>query len=289
MPPDLMTKPPAVAASARAEAVRTHYQAAIPDREALLGRIAAAVDAMAPPIDARRLAPLDQFHMGGLAATAAVADRVGITADLFVLDAGSGLGGPARYLAETFGCHVVGVDLSPDYVAVARLLTDRAGLADRIAFREGNLGDLPFEDATFDLVWTQHVAMNIADRAGLYAELRRVLKPGGRLAFYDPLAADGPADVIYPVPWAPTAETSTLLTLGETRSALEQAGFAVSSLEDVTAEAMGWAARQGSPAEPGAVNAATIVGPRMAEMVANFVRNLREQRVRLVMGLAEAI
>ena len=192
-----------------AATVRDHYQAPIADREALLARIAAAVDAMEPPLDARRLAPLDQFHMGGLAATIAFAGRVGVAAGSVVLDAGSGLGGPARYLAEMFGCRVDGVDLSPDYVAIARLLTDRAGLADRVAFREGDLAALPFNDARFDLVWTQHVAMNIADRAGLYRELRRVLKPGGRLAFYDPLAADGHPDVTYPVPWAQTVATST--------------------------------------------------------------------------------
>ena len=163
-------------------------------------------------------------------------------ADAAVLDAGSGLGGPARYLAETFGCHVEGVDLSPDYVAIARLLTDRAGLADRVAFGEGDLTALPFEDARFDLVWTQHVAMNIADRAGLYRELRRVLKPDGRLAFYDPLAADGHPDPIYPVPWAQTGATSTLLTADETCAVLEGAGFAVASLDDVTEAALGWAA-----------------------------------------------
>lgn len=272
----------------QADAVRDHYQAAIAGREALLARINAAVDAMEPPINARRLAPLDQFHMGGLAATIAFAERVGIAADAAVLDAGSGLGGPARYLAETFGCQVEGVDLSPDYVAVARLLTGRAGLAGRVAFREGDLTALPFEDARFGLVWTQHVAMNIADRASLYRELRRVLKPGGRLAFYDPLAADGHPDLTYPVPWAQTAATSTLLTAEETRSGLAEAGFAVLSLDDVTDQAMCWAAQQGPPAQPGGVNTAMIVGARMAEMAGNFVRNLRDGRVRLGIGLARA-
>lgn len=270
-----------------ADTVRAHYQAAIADREALLARIAAAVDAMDPPIDARALAPLDQFHMGGLAATIAVAERIGVAADALVLDAGSGLGGPARYLAETFGCQVEGVDLSPDYVAVAQMLTDRAGLAKMVTFREGDLTRLPFEDARFDLVWTQHVAMNIADRAGLYRELRRVLKPGGRLAFYDPLAAHGRPDLIYPVPWAQTAETSTLLAADETRALLEESGFAVASLDDVTEQAIGWAAQQGPPAKAGAANTGMIVGPRMAEMVGNFVRNLREGRLRLMVGIAE--
>ncbi len=272
------------------DTVRAHYQAAIADREALLARIATAVDAMPPPIDARRLAPLDQFHMGGLAATEAFARGVVIAPETAVLDAGSGLGGPARYLAETFGCTVEGVDLSPDYVAVARLLTDRAGLADRVVFRTGDLVDLPFDDARFDLVWTQHVAMNIADRAGLYRELRRVLRPGGRLAFYDPLAVDGHPAVAYPVPWAQTAETSTLLTADETRATVEGAGFSMQSLVDVTADAIGWASpQQVAVPPPGGVNAGMIVGARMVEMAANFVRNLREHRVRLMIGVATAV
>ena len=275
--------------TARSDAVRDHYQAAIVDRDDLLSRIAAAVDAMEPPVSARSLAPLDQFHMGGLAATIAFAKRVGIDGQARVLDAGSGLGGPARYLAETFGCRVEGVDLSPYYVAVARMLTDRAGLADHVTFREGDLTRLPFGDRAFDLVWTQHVAMNIADRAGLYRELHRVLKPGGRLAFYDPIAADGHPEPIYPVPWAQTAETSTLLTAHESRAVLKQAGFEVDALDDVTEQAFDWMAQQGRPAQPGGANAAMIVGARMAEMAANFVRNLREGRVRLAMAVAVAI
>lgn len=271
-----------------AAAIRDHYQAAITDRAALLTRLSAAVDGMEPPIDARKLSALDQFHMGGLAATAAFAARIAPAADARVLDAGSGLGGPARYLAETFGCHVEGVDLSPDYVAVAELLSDRAGLSEMVSFQEGDLTRLTFEDARFDLVWTQHVAMNIADRAGLYRELRRVLKRGGRLAFYDPLAADGHPELIYPVPWAVSAETTTLLTADETRAVLEEEGFTLASLDDVTQEALGWAAQQGAPAQPGAANAGMIVGARMAEMAGNFVKNLREGRVRLMTGIATA-
>lgn len=269
-------------------AVRDHYQAAIEDQAALLARIAEAVDTMEPPLDARKLAPLDQFHMGGLAATIAVAERVRPQARDLVLDAGSGLGGPARFLAERVGCHVEGIDLSPAYVAIAGLLTDRSGLSDRVRFQEGDLLALPFEDGRFDLVWTQHVAMNIADRAGLYRELRRVTKRGGRLAFYDPLATDGHPDLIYPVPWAQASDASTLLTADETRAVLSGAGFEVVSLEDVTHEAVGWAAQQGSPGQ-GGPNAGMIVGARMAQMAQNFVTNLREGRVRLMTGVARAV
>jgi SAM-dependent methyltransferase len=268
-------------------AVRDHYQAAIEDRAALLARIAAAVDRLEPPIDARKLAPLDQFHMGGLAATAAVAERARPARGEAVLDAGSGLGGPARYLAAAFGCQVEGVDLSPDYVAIARLLTDRAGLSDRVSFSEGDLLHLPFDDARFDLVWAQHVAMNIADRAGLYRELRRVLKPGGRLVFYDPVAADDHPDLTYPVPWAQTARTSTLLTIAETSAALADAGFDAIAIDDVTEAALGWAAQQGLPTQ-GALNAGMVLGARMAGMAANFMLNLREGRVRLGLGVAAA-
>ena len=168
------------------------------------------------------------------------------------------------------------------------MLTARAGLADRVAFHVGDVTRLPFENEKFDLVWTQHVAMNIADRPNLYRELRRVLKPGGLLAFYDPLAVDGHPEMIYPVPWAQTAATSSLLTASETRATLEQAKFAMTSLDDVTEQALDWAAQQG-PLQPGGANAAMIVGARMAEMASNFVRNLREGRVRLMAGIAEAI
>ena len=97
-----------------------------------------------------------------------------------VLDAGSGLGGPSRYVAEAHECPVTGVDLAPTYVAIARLLADRAGLSRRIAYQVANMISLPFEDARFDVAYTQHVVMNIANRAGAYREIRRVLKPGGR-------------------------------------------------------------------------------------------------------------
>lgn len=272
----------------QAEAVRAHYQAAINDREALLTQVSAALNAIDLPISARRLAPLDQFHVGGLDATIAFAERVGVTPELRVLDAGSGLGGPARYLAQTFGCHVEGVDLAPDYVALATMLTERAGLADRVAFREGDLTDLPFADGSFDLVWTQHVAMNISDRAGLYRELRRVLKPGGRLAFYDPVATDGHPDLVYPVPWSEDGESSTLLTAEETRAVLDVSGFTVTRLDDVTAHATGWARAQGTTSQSAEPNLANILGPRMAVMAANIAQNLRERRAGLVMGIAEA-
>jgi ubiquinone/menaquinone biosynthesis C-methylase UbiE len=257
------------------DSVRAHYQAAIVDKEDLLAKIDHMIDAMGDaPLTADRLARLDQFRFGGLAATAAFAKRVGIVEGSRVLDAGAGLGGPSRYLAETYNCEVYGVDLAPHYVAIAELLAKRAGLAEKVRYSVGDLAHLVFESASFDLVWTQHVVMNIKDRVRVYGEFRRMLKPGGRFAFYDVIASDGGAPPLYPVPWAESAETSTLLTEAQTRVALETVGLKVVRWDDVIQEAFGWMAEQ-RQAAPLAVNPGAVVGLRMAEMVGNFGRNLK--------------
>jgi SAM-dependent methyltransferase len=279
-----------------AKVTRDHYQAAVTDQDALLARVDGIVDAMGDgPKTSAQLAGLDQFHVGGLAATTDFASRIDIVRACDVLDAGCGLGGPARYLAETFGCRVTGVDLTPSYVAMANRLTEHAGLSDRVTCQVGDLTSLDLGDATFDLVWTQHVAMNIRDRQALYTSLRHVTKPGGRLAFYDALATDGQPEVIYPTPWAQSAETSTVLTEADTRAVLGQCGFEVTRWDDVSTQAGEWLARQraggttaNGPAIPGG-GASLFVGPRIAEMAGNFFRNLAEGRLRLVMAVCQVI
>ena len=269
--------------------VRDYYQAAVPDQDALLERFTEMVDNMGSGLKrSADLSGMDQFHVGGLAATAEFARRVGIEKDCRVLDAGCGLGGPARYLAETFGCHVTGVDLTPSYVAVTNLLTAKAGLESLVNAQVGDLTNLEFPSGWFDLVWTQHVVMNIHDREALYRELRRVLKPGGRLAFYDALAANAKPDVFYPTPWAETAETSALMTEAETRAVLKASAFEVRSWEDVSKEAGGWLSQQRPALTPGG-GPGLVVGPRIGEMVANFGRNLKEGRLRLVMAVCDAV
>ncbi len=174
----------------------------------------------APTLSWSDFAPLDQFHVRGLAATKELAAALPLTPETHVLDVGSGLGGPARFLAATTKCRVTGIDLSAAFVEVATMLAERAGLADRVTYREANALDLPFADASFDHAWTQHVAMNIADRARLYGEIHRVLKPGGRLAIYDVAKGDG-GDLIFPVPWARVPEISFLVTPDAMRAALK--------------------------------------------------------------------
>lgn len=278
------------------ELVRNHYEAAIADPDALVARVALALDGLGGPPTAEQLGNFDQFHAGGLNATIELARRTGITPGLRILDAGSGLGGPSRYLAQDFDCHVVGVDLAPAYVRIAQLLADRAGLTSRVEYQTGSITDLPFEDGSFDLVWTQHVVMNVPDRDALYREIRRVLRRGGRFAFYDPYLPDHGEPLLYPTPWAQSAESSTLLTQGATTNALQGAGLPLVFWNDVTEIAKGWLAGQQQQIQraaaggPGgnSLSPAMVVGARMQPMVANFAQNLAQGRVRLGMGLCTA-
>jgi ubiquinone/menaquinone biosynthesis C-methylase UbiE len=278
------------------EITRNHYQAAIADQAALLEKVSAALDAMDGPITAERVGTFDQFHIGGLRSTIELAKRVRMTSDLQVLDAGSGLGGPSRYLAETFGCRVAGVDLAPNYVAIAQLLASKAGLADKVSYTTGSITELPFADETFDLVWTQHVVMNIRDRDALYREIRRVLKKGGRFAFYDQYVPANGELPHYPTPWAEFAENSTLLTQEETIASYVQAGLKPLVWDDVSELAKAWISAQQQQIQqlaavpnPQTLTPGWVVGMRMQPMVANFARNMQEGRIRLVMGICEAI
>ncbi len=171
--------------------VARHY-AGSAETSALVRNVSDMLAALPPGrLAPAQLAALDQFHLRGMAATAELAQLAGIGPAMRVLDAGSGFGGPARDLAATYGCTVDAVDLTPAFVAVARLLTDRAELSDLVTLHVGDIAAMPFSDATFDVVWTQHAVMNVPDRGRAYAEFRRVLKPGGKVAFYDVIAAGG--------------------------------------------------------------------------------------------------
>lgn len=179
------------------------------------------------------LAPVDEFHMGGRAATAHVIGLMDLTPGAQVLDIGSGLGGVVRFLAAETKCKATGIDLTPEFVDVAKMLTDMTGLTGSAAFHVGSALDLPFADASFDAATTFHVAMNIANRPRFYAEAARVIRPGGHFAIFDVMK--GPNDAfIYPVPWAETAETSYLTTPAEMSTLLAASGFEVIHTENRT-------------------------------------------------------
>ena len=180
------------------------------------------------------LALVDQFHGGGKGMTVRLARLAGLTPGLRVLDAGGGLGGPARTLAVEYGCYVTVVDLTESYVLAAEELTARVGLTDRVSHQVGNVLELPFDAGAFDVVWTQSSGMNIAAKERLYEGFHRVLRPGGQLVLHEPMA--GPAQpMVFPLMWARDAESSFLGTPVEMRALIEAAGFSMRAWEDVTA------------------------------------------------------
>jgi len=255
--------------------VREHYNAT-----GLTDRIKSALATIGPEgqmLTVAQLAPLDQFHIRGILATAELAEAAGLDPSTRVLDLGCGIGGPARYLATTFGCKVIGVDLSPAFIDAAIYLTERCDLSDRVSFQVGDAMRLPFEDAAFDAVFLQHVAMNVENRPALYAEVRRTLSARGRFATYDVVLRDG--NVIYPVPWARDASTSFLLSEKDTRPALEQAGFKAVLWRDDTQTALEWFKTAMGKSPPSGPNLGVVMGPDFAAKTGNLARNIRENRL----------
>jgi SAM-dependent methyltransferase len=266
------------------EGVREHYRATgLTER---LKAVLAAHGSEQQQLTPGQLGALDQFHTRGLAATGELAKLAGITAGMSVLDVGSGIGGPARFLAATYGCHVTGVDLSEPFVEAARYLTERTGQSDQVSFQTASALALPFDEGEFDVALLQHVAMNIADRPLLYAEIRRVLKMGGRFATYDVVSNDGEAH--YPVPWARTPDTSFLLTADATREAIEAAGFRTLVWQDDSEAAKAWIAQLRASGPPPSPNLGVVMGPAFAQLAANLGRNLMEGRVGILTAVFEA-
>lgn len=234
------------------------------------------------------LAPIDEFHIRGRAATLELAQAAGVDATMRVLDVGSGIGGTSRCLAREFGCRVTGLDLTDEYCRTAAMLSSRIGLAELVDYRQGDATNLPFPDASFDIVWTEHVAMNIPDKPALYREMHRVLKPGGTLAIYDVLAGpSGP--VVFPVPWARTQESSFLVTPEALRDLLEKSGFNVTSWSDTTEAARAWFValaekirKEGFPP----LGFHLLLGSDFQAMAQNQRRNLEEGRIVLAQVVA---
>jgi SAM-dependent methyltransferase len=206
------------------------------------------IDPAHPTIEA--LAPYDQFHGRGMEATEEIAGMLNVAPTDRLLDVGSGIGGPARYMAQRFGCRVTGIDLTAEFCEVARHLTRLLDLESKVDFELGDALSMPFPDAGFDGAYSMNVSMNIADKAALYREIRRVLKPGGWLMLSE--LAKGPgAPLDYPTPWAATASSSFLSTPEETRQGLEAAGFEIVRFRDAAEDVKAYGARSRAMVERG--------------------------------------
>ena len=226
------------------------------------------------------LAPLDQFHGRGIQATRELVELLQPRAGEEIVDIGSGIGGPARWIAWTFGCRVTGVDLTPAFCEAARELNRATGMEDRVRILEGNALALPLPDAAFDRAYSQNVVMNIADKKGFYAEAFRVLKPGGVAALSNLLA--GPSGLpLFPVPWAEGPATSFLSGEADTRADILAAGFEILSFRDTASETVPKqsAIRRKLEAEGmPPLSLRVLMGERMRDLTINSIRSLEEGR-----------
>jgi ubiquinone/menaquinone biosynthesis C-methylase UbiE len=231
-------------------------------------------------VTAEDLAPVDEFHIGGRASTAALAQQLALGASDRVLDIGCGLGGPARQIAAQYGCHVTGIDLTLDYVEAGNTLSEWLHLGDRVSLRQGDARALPFANESFAASYMLHVGMNIADKRGLFAEVARVLCKGGRLGVFDVMRT-GDGELAYPLPWASAAEANTIAPPGAYRDALSAAGFQILSERERRDVALAYFARQRAQVatEPAALGVHTLMGDRRPEMVRNMSESIAAGRI----------
>lgn len=223
------------------------------------------------------LSGMDEFHIGGRKATEAFLGQLGLSGATRMLDVGCGIGGACRVAARQYGARVTGLDLTPGFIEAARALTDWLGLGDRIDFHVGSALDLPFADSSFDVATMLHAGMNIPDKPKLAAEVARVLKPGGKFGIYDVMRI-GEGELVYPVPWAKTPETSALEKPEVYKAALQQAGLSVvherNRREFAMAHFEGMIAKMKTAGGPPALGQHVLMGRMRPEMVKNMMANV---------------
>ena len=246
-------------------------------------RIVAALEKMGKRMDAltiEDLAPGDHFHARGLVATAELADRLAVKPGQHILDIGCGLGGPARYMAKRFACKASGIDITPPFVAAANKLSALLRMEDQVKVELGDGQRLPYPDATFDAAYTQHVTMNVADRAKFFAEAFRVLKPGAFFALTEHgLGAKG--EPHHPVPWSADGSGAYLIPPAQTRAFVERAGFRDIVIEDTGSKYLAGYRMAIEKAEKGTLlplGTHLLMGEAAWEKTRNSARNIEEGR-----------
>jgi len=266
--------------------VREHHAS-----EGITARILAALRAASGPdvpITPDTLAPIDHFHGKGVAATEELAALLQPKASDHLLDIGCGIGGPARWIAAKYGCHVTGVDLTAEFCEAARELNIITGLANRVQILHGDALSLPVSAESFDRAYSQAALMNVSDKRAAFREVFRALRPGGLLAL--PLAGAGTAgEPHYPLPWATSTAISFLATPDEVRSDLLAAGFQIVALRDTTTEVVAALApvlRQLETEGLPPLGEHVVTGEGAKEWRINWVRSLVESRVCLIEALA---
>ncbi len=265
--------------------VADHYTVGNLDKNIREGLVATGADLDHLTIE--DLSVVDEFHIGGRAATDYLIKKMALTGHENILDIGSGIGGAARVIASQTGCHVSGIDLTPEYVSVAQCLTELTRLNDKVDFQTASALEMPFAAESFDAAVTIHVAMNIADRDGLYKETARVLKKGAKLCIYDVMKKGGEA-LEFPVPWASSQVSSHLRSPQEVVSHLQNAGFEVDDIDDRTEFAYAYFNRRIAAAsgKPSPLGPHLIMGASSKQKFTNIRANMDAGRIAPVLIMA---
>lgn len=237
------------------------------------------------------LGPVDEFHIGGRQATEALMEQLDLAREHAVLDIGSGLGGAARFVAGRYGCRVTGIDLTAEYVETARTLSEWTGLGGRLRFYHGGALAMPFGDGHFDRAYMLHVGMNVPDKPALFAEVARVLKPGGAFGIYDVMRT-GEGALTFPVPWAATPEISALASVETYRTALRAACFVLRAERDRRQFALEFfealRARMARAGAPAPLGLHLLMGADAPAKIVNMIANIRAGSIAPVELIADA-
>lgn len=232
------------------------------------------------------IAGVDEFHLRGVEVTKELVAEFDFK-NLKVLDVGCGLGGPSRMLADEFNCKVSGIDMSHEYIRTARKLSEIIKLNGTTEFVQGDALELPYEDGLFDVVWTQHVQMNIEDKVKFYSEINRVLKNNGALIYYDIFKKNN-EDVNYPVPWANNASISYLQTIANMDSILNNLGLSKTQTTDQTEGAIAFLHELFNKIKTNAqkkLGLNVLMGSSTKEKLGNVQKALETNKIELQSGI----
>jgi ubiquinone/menaquinone biosynthesis C-methylase UbiE len=179
---------------------------------------------------------------------------------------------------------VTGIDITAEYCELAHILANKFALSDKLQYIHCSATAIPFQTCTFDVVWTQHAAMNIYDKSLMYSEMSRVLKPGGRMAIYD-ILSENERPIHFPVPWADSQKISYLATSDELRSYLKQSGMEIEKWNDKSSIALEWFQTSVAKIKNGELpklNLKILLGDDILPKISNVYRNLSEGRIAVI-------
>ena len=242
-------------------------------------------------LDPKDISIIDQLHVGGAPASIKLLKKAGLGADEFVLDAGCGIGGSSRLMAQLFNCRVTGVDLAQKFIEAADFLTQCTGLDSKTRFKQGSILELDFADNTFDAVLCQHVLMNIEDKRAAVKEFFRVLKPGGKLILHE-VTKGSDVKIEFPVPWASQSSISFLQPWDILAEILETRGFKTLIYSDESDAALSWQEMAKKAAEKRVFNIRNlgpglVFGENAQFFPENMYNNLKNNAVCLIESIQE--